>query len=156
MTCHALGIGHIGDVSCHGQLDTASKGFDKIANKARPASAEFVNDTDIGHQAAGYALPLDGMVKKTIAVVQRDIQWVSGLLLFTQKEVLAETVEVSRPEKFRILSLKSEDTIEGVFLKVWVWLESWVEDAQHQVLVANLGPNQAAGKLCGFLRWQPA
>lgn len=74
-----------------------------------------MQEADIGLKAAGNALPLDGVVKEGVAVVQRGIDGVGGFPFLAQEEILAEPLEKARPEKAGVLGLKAEDAVEKSF-----------------------------------------
>jgi hypothetical protein len=89
MTCHALGLGHVEKVPCYGQLDTASERFNQIAGKAGSIFAEFVDDAYIWLQTTRDTLPLDGMVKESVAIIECNIQRMRWFLFLAQEKVLA-------------------------------------------------------------------
>lgn len=112
MPCHSFGFCHVGEISGHGKLHAASKRLDQIAGEAGPVSSELVDDTDIRLKAAGHALPLDGMIQKTITVVEGHIERVDRFLFLAQEKVLAQTFKIAGPKKLCVLRLQTEDAVE--------------------------------------------
>jgi hypothetical protein len=92
---HSLGLGHVEKVSCDGQFDTASEWFYQITGKTWSIFTELVDDSYVWLQPASDTLPLDGMVKEAIAIIECHIQGVCWFLFFAKKKVLAQTFKIA-------------------------------------------------------------
>ena len=97
--CHELDIVHLIQMAHHVEFYTAAKRFDKVAGEAGATTAKFVDDPDTGLYAGSDALPLDGMIKEAIAVIERYIEGTLGFAPFAREEVLRGRAKVFCPEE---------------------------------------------------------
>src|ERR1017187_8979443 len=81
------------------QLHCATQRFNQIASQTGTAAPQLVNDADRGIEAGSKALPLDGMVEKSVAVVERGVNRMGGLAMLAFKKVSRECREIARPEE---------------------------------------------------------
>jgi len=109
---HALGFAQVVPVTSHGQFDTAPEGFDEIACEAWAIASKSVDDADARIETGSQTLPFDGMVKKTVSVIERDIQRMLGLAFFPLKQILCQGRKIARPKITGIECLQTKYSVD--------------------------------------------
>ena len=112
MTGHSLGLTQVVPVSSYGEFDTAPERFDEIACEARAVASKPVDNADARIKAGSQALPFDGMVKKTVSVVQRDIQRMLGLAFFPLEQILCKGRKIAWPKITGIKCLQTKYSVD--------------------------------------------
>jgi len=112
VSSHALGFGQVVPVTGHGEFDTAPERFNEITCKAGAVASKPVDNADGWIETGSQTLPLDGVVKKPVSVIERDIQRMHGLAFFPLKQILCEGGNIARPKITGIECLQTKYSVD--------------------------------------------
>lgn len=155
-TGHFTGVVHFIQITHDRDFDAAAQGLNEVTGQAGATAAESVNNADAGFDTGGDALPFDGVVEETVAIVQRHIERSLSLAFFAGKKVLRSGFEILGPEEAGPLGFQTQNALKGVGCQPGERGEGGGECADEGVLVLNLGEQQVRSQLSsvGGLRVQ--